>query len=107
MSTYIYTKRITLPVEALGNVDVRSEYISEETLKDHLEVEFDNGNYPFLITQNRVSDAEDITLINELRLPVYYWNLDNEGGHPEFKYGDVIIVMFASGIQRMIVTNIR
>ena len=107
MSTYIYTRRITLPVEALANIDLRIDYIKENIMKDHLEVEFDNGDYPLLITQNRVSDAEDITLINELRLPVYYWNLDNEGGHPEFKYGDVIIVMFASGIQRMIVTNIR
>jgi len=107
MSTYIYTRRVTLPVEALANIDIRSEYIKEETMKDHLEVEFYGGDYPFLITQNRASDAEDITLINKLKLPVYYWNLDNENGHPEFKYGDVIIVMFASGIQRMIVTNIH
>jgi len=106
MATYIYTQSITLPVEALPNIDVRSEYINQQILKDHLELEFQNrsdGNYPFLITKNRISDYEDIQLINNLELPVYYWNLDVEGGHPNFKYGDVIINIFVSGIHRMIV----
>lgn len=107
MSTYIYTPVVTLPIESLANIDTRNEYINLDNMKEHLEIEFENGSHPFLVNHNRVSDYDNINIINKLELPLYYWNLDNEGGHPEFKYGDVIFVIFASGIQRIVVTNIR